>query len=143
MNQTKFLKFNTAGELMPADATDHVYVRHAESGLEFPARLLPEARFAETTKVAAACGLAGGGWRMPTPQEQALTIDYDRYGPACDTSVFLDVPEFGGMWTSKVDASDPESNAWVAVLHYGSIRRYLQNDKFWVRLVRGPVSPGQ
>ena len=96
--------------------------------------------FAEGLEAAAE---AGAPWRMPTDLEIQTIIDRTKCNPAVrHPKMFADLkPE--GHWTSTVDASDPESDAWVAYLSNGSIYRSRQSGKFWVRLVRGPVSPGQ
>ncbi|CAK0774600.1 exported hypothetical protein [Gammaproteobacteria bacterium] len=87
-------------------------------------------------------------WRLPNAEELASLVDYSRFNPAINTSIFSIAP-FGWYWTSTSYMSDP-SAAWFVGFddgnfysggHYhGAVIADSKSKDFNVRLVRGGQS---
>lgn len=108
------------------------------------------APWAKAKEIAGACTHGGHtDWRLPTVEEAFLIPDRTKFDPAINTAFFpfLAGPFLAGggwIWTSTVDASDPESFAWFVFLSYGYSDLYRQDSEGLVLAVRGSgVSPGQ
>ena len=134
MSQKQYILCDTEGRELPSDATDYAIVYDPATNIEWAADVLPEKKGHDSSiKAVSEFSLAGGGWRLPTYHEGASIVDPARFNPARD-QVFRG-PDFGVMWTSTPDASDPDF-AWVVDLYGGYVYLYYRGLTAWVRPCR-------
>jgi hypothetical protein len=113
---------------------EHVAVRDNTTGLEWSAGIIGEANWADAKKLASDCKLLGkSDWRLPTVQELAGLIDYDRYDPAVDPAHFKG--EFGWTWSGTPYKGD-SGFAWGVSLRGGGVSWGYQSSHDHVRAVR-------
>lgn len=74
-------------------------------------------------------------WRLPDRNELGTIVDYSRYNPAIDLSVFFETPP-SGYWSSTVYADDA-NNAWRVHFYTGHINASYKLNSCYVRAVRG------
>lgn len=135
---SRFLKVSAAGEILPADATDHVIARDTTTGLEWTVAEQPAMNWKAAKAWAESLDLRGGGWRLPTVEELFLLADRSRYSPAIDQSAFPGCKN-NWYWSGTVDASSPSGYAWFVNFYGGNSYWAHQHSEGPVRAVR----PGQ
>jgi hypothetical protein len=121
----------------PSFGANDQIVADPERGLEWSPTLGEPADWKRAGEIAKA--YRGGGhtdWRLPTPAELVTLVDYDRHSPAANTDLFPDM-KAGAYWTNKPLASPPRDYAWYVYFSYGYVHYSSQNDRAFVRAVRG------
>ncbi len=78
-------------------------------------------------------------WRLPVEYALQSIVDYGRYNPAIDTTVFPGTKSWG-YWSSSRDASWFRK-AWLVGFHYGYVFNYSSTLTYHVRCVRGEMTP--
>lgn len=75
-------------------------------------------------------------WRLPSYMELESIVDYGRYDPSIDTSVFE--CRSSGYWSSNTGTDVPDG-AWVIYFKYGYSYWYHRSLYDYVRCVRGSL----
>jgi len=73
-------------------------------------------------------------WRLPDRNELGTIVDYSKYNPAIDLSVFFETMP-SGYWSSTVYADDT-NNAWRVHFYAGHINGSYKLNNHYVRAVR-------
>lgn len=73
-------------------------------------------------------------WRLPNRNELQSLVNYSRFSPSIDTSVFPDTASYN-YWSSTTHATYPE-NAWFVNFNYGYVYGYNKQTSYFVRPVR-------
>ncbi len=121
----------------PRFQLDSATVLDTTTGLRWTRETVAGGRrnWADAHKAAAAVDLYGfTDWRLPTIKELLTLVDYERYEPAIDTSVFQCEPSW--YWTSTPAASSPADYAWLVNFSYGNALWLHQGSDGFVRAVR-------
>ncbi|MCR6700882.1 MAG: DUF1566 domain-containing protein [Dokdonella sp.] len=134
------LKLDSAGEILPADATSWSAVRVLDGSLRID--ILTGnigGRSMSHRKAVEACAnidaIGSTDWRLWTPAEAFALVDHARFNPAVDTALFPDIkPDW--YWTSSPGAEDPDGYAWIVHFHYGDVYLYHRGYNAFVRAVR-------
>ena len=144
---TRFIKLDVNGDVVSADAVDHVAVRDSTTGLVWSVAYAAEGKrvnWAEAKKAAAATALFGAtDWRLPSREELLSLVDNSRRNPAIDTDAFPNTkPNF--HWSSSPLAGDSDL-AWLVYFDGGDSNYFNVDNVAFVRACRGPVAgvPGQ
>ena len=135
----RFTKLDSSGNALPPDATDHVMVHDATTGLCWlVAYASPKELNHKAAEKAAAKVDAGGhsDWRLPTRLELESILDLTKYNPAIDTSVFPGTKS-DWHWSASPVAAYPGC-AWLVSFNYGYVYNLRRDYHAWVRAVRGP-----
>ena len=111
-------------------------VHDARTGLIWSRATLSGGRFnwRDAQKAAAACTLGGfSDWRLPTVQELASIVDYERTAPAIDPVFEC---EDSWYWTGTPYAGSPSGCAWIVNFGRGYSFWSYQDLEGFVRAVR-------
>ncbi|MFZ2726150.1 MAG: DUF1566 domain-containing protein [Methylococcaceae bacterium] len=73
-------------------------------------------------------------WRLPTISELNTIVEYARYKPAINTTVFPNTPS-DWFWSSSL-AAHFSGTAWIVAFYYGNDNWSYKNYGYFVRLVR-------
>lgn len=137
----RFLKLSAEGNVIAADATDHVAVRDTVTGLEWTVAETKAMKWKAAGKWAEKLELLGGGWRLPTVEELFGLADRTRHSPAIDQDAFPGC-DGGWYWSATVDAESPSASAWYVYFGNGGSNWLRQNFEGRVRAVRAGQSLG-
>jgi hypothetical protein len=76
-----------------------------------------------------------GDWRLPNVRELQTLVDYSRYGPAIDSSLFPGTDS--SYYWSSTSGGYFASNAWYVYFLDGYVGNYYKTSSYYVRCVRG------
>lgn len=74
-------------------------------------------------------------WRLPTIEELQSIVDYEKYIPALNTSIFPNTPSDNGYWSSSSRAENSDEG-WHLHFDHGYFVTTKKFNKEYVRLVR-------
>jgi hypothetical protein len=80
-------------------------------------------------------------WRLPSAEELLSLVDYTKYDPSINTTLFSNTP-FSSFWSGSPYARN-SNYAWFVNFNYGYANYSYRSDFLAVRLVRGgqPLAP--
>jgi len=141
----RFIKLDSTGQQLPADAAEWVAVLDTTANLIWSAQDVTKKEVnhkgaADACSKLTLCGV--DGWRLPTVEELFLLADRSRHRPAIDTD-FFPTCKSDWYWTSTPWSPSPESHAWIVGFYLGSSVGRGLNFKASVHAVRAPLSPRQ
>ncbi len=79
-------------------------------------------------------------WRLPNKIELLSIVDYTRYGPAIDTSVFSCESGWSSYYWSSTSYANSPDGAWAVGFYDGYAGWDFKDISFYVRCVRGGLS---
>ena len=136
----RFIKLDSAGAELAADATTAVAVKDAKTGLIWSLEETKRMTWKKAMVYPSSLTLCGfGDWRLPTCDELLTLVDRTRVSPAIDVA-FFPACKSDWYWSSTPYAGLPGDYAWYVYFSSGGAFWNVQDADGCVRAVRASQS---
>ena len=136
----RFIKLDSAGQHLPADAAEWDAILDLTTNLTWSVRetrSMSQSKATASVKKLTTCSFQD--WRLPTRAELLTLVDDTRHSPAINTAFFPDCKS-NWYWTSTPAAYSPGDYAWFVDFDGGDANWDFQDYSGFVRACRAGQS---